>query len=205
MSFVFVSGDLALDLAGTLKWRRSDPEELLATPADLARWAVEAGVLSDEPPVDAAGLRRTRALREVVYRLVRHGMDGRPWPEDDLRELNRAAAGPTPRMALTPSGLSRTGDIAAVAAEVARAAIALLAGLDRLRVRECGHPDCTRVSSTGPGPATGSGAAWRNAATASRRPTTAPGRPDPSALDLRPPAERAQRDQVRGPAHGAVR
>ncbi|WP_327103791.1 CGNR zinc finger domain-containing protein [Nonomuraea glycinis] len=145
MGFVFVSGDLALDLAGTLKWRRSDPEELLVTPADLARWTVEAGVLSDEPPVDAAGLRRTRALREVVYRLVRHGMDGLPWPEDDLRELNRAAAGPTPRMALTTSGLSRTGDIAAVAAEVARAAIALLAGLDRLRVRECGHPDCTRV------------------------------------------------------------
>jgi predicted RNA-binding Zn ribbon-like protein len=145
MGFVFVSGDLALDLAGTLKWRRSVPEELLATPADLARWAVEAGVLSDEPPVDAAGLRRMRALREVVYRLVRHGMDGRPWPEDDLHELNRAAGGPTPRMALTPSGMIRVGDIAAAAAEVARAAIALLAGLDRLSIRECGHPDCTRI------------------------------------------------------------
>jgi predicted RNA-binding Zn ribbon-like protein len=145
MGFVFVSGDLALDLAGTLKWRRSDPEELLATPADLARWAVEAGVLSDEPPVDAAGLRRMRALREVVYRLVLTGMDGRPWPEDDLHELNRAAEGPTPRTALTPSGMIRVGDIAAAAAEVARAAIALLAGLDRLSIRECGHPDCTRI------------------------------------------------------------
>ncbi|MGN9780682.1 CGNR zinc finger domain-containing protein [Nonomuraea sp. ZG12] len=145
MGFVFVSGDLALDLAGTLKWRRSDPEELLATPADLARWTVEAGVLSEEPPVDAAGLRRTVALREVVYRLARHAMDGRPWPEDDLHELNRAAEGPAPRTTLTPSGMIRAGDVTAVAAEVARAAIALLAGLDRSRIRECGHPDCTRI------------------------------------------------------------
>jgi predicted RNA-binding Zn ribbon-like protein len=39
----------------------------------------------------------------------------------------------------------RVGDIAAAAAEVARAAIALLAGLDRLSIRECGRPDCTRI------------------------------------------------------------
>ncbi|GAB2965838.1 hypothetical protein LWP59_22755 [Amycolatopsis acidiphila] len=37
LSFVFVSGNLALDLAGTLKWRRDEPEELLTAPADAAR------------------------------------------------------------------------------------------------------------------------------------------------------------------------
>ncbi|GAA2868827.1 CGNR zinc finger domain-containing protein [Streptosporangium fragile] len=145
MSFVFVSGDLALDFAGTLKWRRSDPEELLATPGDLARWAVEAGVMTEEPPVDAAGLRRLRTLREAVYRLVFHGMERRPWPDDDLRVVNKEAGGMPPRMILTPAGVVRVGDAGAVASEVARSAVDLLGGLGELRIRECSRPECTRI------------------------------------------------------------
>ncbi|MET7462910.1 ABATE domain-containing protein [Nonomuraea sp. NPDC005501] len=145
MSFVFVSGDLALDLAGTLKWRRSEPEELLRTPADLARWAVEAGVLTEEPALDVADLRRLRALREAVYRLATHGMQGLPWPGDDLRLVNEEAGGTPARMSLTPSGVARTGDAGAVAADVARSAVRLLGGIDALRVRECGREACTRV------------------------------------------------------------
>ena len=38
MGFAFVSGSAALDLVGTVTWRRADPTELLTGPADLARW-----------------------------------------------------------------------------------------------------------------------------------------------------------------------
>ncbi|MEV5149880.1 hypothetical protein AB0L14_37375 [Streptomyces sp. NPDC052727] len=37
--FVFVSGRLSLDLAGTLLWRRSRRIELLCCPDDLRRWS----------------------------------------------------------------------------------------------------------------------------------------------------------------------
>ncbi|MFI7610637.1 CGNR zinc finger domain-containing protein [Nonomuraea terrae] len=148
MSFVFVSGNLALDFAGTLKWRRGEPEELLVTPADLGRWAVEAGVTTQRPSVGAGDLRRLRALREAVYRLVSSAMDGRPWPDDDLRLVNAEAEGAPPLMRLTPAGLVRSGDAGALAAAVARSAAELLGEIGEIggsRVRECGREECTRV------------------------------------------------------------
>ncbi|MFB9475959.1 CGNR zinc finger domain-containing protein [Nonomuraea salmonea] len=145
MGFVFVSGNLALDFAGTLKWRRSDQDELLATPADLSRWAVEAGVTTEPPPVGDADLRRLRTLREAIYRLVIEGMNDRPWPEDDLHVVNKEAAGAPPGLRLTPAGLVRTGDPTALAAAVSRSAAELLAEQGRLRVKECAFDDCTRL------------------------------------------------------------
>ncbi|WP_051799819.1 CGNR zinc finger domain-containing protein [Catenuloplanes japonicus] len=76
MEFVFVGGNLALDLLGTLKWRRSTPEEFLRAPADVARWAVEAGIVSAPPSLTAADLAALRALRECVYRLVAAALPG---------------------------------------------------------------------------------------------------------------------------------
>jgi predicted RNA-binding Zn ribbon-like protein len=145
VTFVFVSGNLALDFAGTLKWRRSEPEELLVAPRDLARWAVEAGVTTEEPAVDAAGLRRLLGLREAVYRLVTGGMEGRHWPEEDLRVVNEEASGATPRVRLTPAGVVRAGEVGAVAASVARSAAELLGELGEVRVRECAREECTRI------------------------------------------------------------
>ncbi|MER7505504.1 CGNR zinc finger domain-containing protein [Nonomuraea pusilla] len=145
MSFVFVSGNLALDFAGTLKWRRSHPEELLATPADLGRWAMEAGLTSEPPAVGAEGLRRLRALREAVYRLVRRAMEGGSWAEDDLRLVNEEAAHPPPRLTLTSGGLVRSGDAGAIASGVARSAAELLGEFAGLRVRECALEECTRI------------------------------------------------------------
>jgi len=145
MSSVFVSGNLALDFLGTLKWRRSDPEELLAAPGDLARWALEAGILTEEPPVDAAGLRRLRTLREAVYRLVVHSMDGLPWPGDDLRVVNKETGAAPARMSLTPTCVMRLGDAGAIASDVARSAVDLLGGIGTVSVRECLRPECTRI------------------------------------------------------------
>ncbi|WP_206060976.1 CGNR zinc finger domain-containing protein [Nonomuraea basaltis] len=145
MSFVFVSGNLALDFAGTLKWRRSEPEELLGMPGDLARWAVEAGILTEEPALDAADLRRLRTLREAIYRLVIHSMRGRPWPVDDLALVNEETNGTPARMSLTPSGVVRAGDAGAIASGVARSAAGLLGEIDGLRIRECAGAECTRI------------------------------------------------------------
>ena len=142
MTFVFVSGDLTLDFAGTLKWRRSAPEELLATPADAARWAVEAGLLTSALAVSAADLAELVALRESVYRLA---TAGQAWPPRDLRALNAAAAAAPPRVTLTTTGIRRAGDAAAIGAAVAVAAVELLGGPDLSRVRECALPECTRL------------------------------------------------------------
>lgn len=148
MTFVFVSGDLALDFAGTLKWRRSTPEELLATPADAARWALEAGLLTSVPELSTADLRDLVALREVVYGLATAALAGRPWPARDLRALNAAAAGAPPRVSLTAAGIRRAGDPAAIGAAVAVAAVELLGtvgGPGATAVRECALPECTRL------------------------------------------------------------
>ncbi|MBB2745900.1 UNVERIFIED_ORG: putative RNA-binding Zn ribbon-like protein [Microbispora rosea subsp. rosea] len=157
MDFVFVGGNLALDFAGTLKWRRTRAEELLRTPGDLARWSVEAGVLTGEPPLDGEDLRTLLGLREAVYRLVAAALDGRPWPGEDLGVLNRAASAAPPRLTLGPGGLARDGGAAEIGAEVARSAATLLArmpagvsagmssGLSSVRVRECARTECTRL------------------------------------------------------------
>ncbi|MEU6425519.1 ABATE domain-containing protein [Microbispora sp. NPDC046973] len=157
MDFVFVGGNLALDFAGTLKWRRTRPEELLRTPGDLARWSVEAGVLTGEPSLGAEDLRTLLGLREAVYRLVAAALDGRPWPGEDLGVLNRAASAVPPRLTLGPGGLAREGGAAEIGAEVARSAATLLAQMSAgvssagspvrvpVRVRECARTECTRL------------------------------------------------------------
>ncbi|MFI5845646.1 CGNR zinc finger domain-containing protein [Catenuloplanes sp. NPDC051500] len=148
MEFVFVGGNLALDLLGTLKWRRSTPEEFLCTPADAARWAVEAGVVTVPPRLTTADLDALTALRESVYRLISAGLSGEPARDGDLAAVNAAATGPRIATVLTGTGTARTGTGAAIAAEVAAAAIALLGDVHagrETRLRECERPACTRV------------------------------------------------------------
>ncbi|MDG6101558.1 ABATE domain-containing protein [Dactylosporangium aurantiacum] len=143
MTFVFVSGDLALDFAGTRKWRRSAPEELLVTPADAARWAVEAGVLSAAPPVSTVDFEALVSLREQVYRLAAATAEGRSWPARDLRALNAAAAGPLPVRSLTGGGVRRTGGATELGTAVAVAAVELLGTASV--IRECAFDECTRL------------------------------------------------------------
>ncbi|MEV4134847.1 CGNR zinc finger domain-containing protein [Dactylosporangium sp. NPDC049742] len=150
MTFVFVSGDLALDFAGTLKWRRSAaPEELLTGPAEAARWAVAAGVLSTAPRLSTVEFTGLLELREAVYRLAVAGLAGQPWPPADLRALNAAAVAPAPRVTLTAGGVRRAGPPSAagasIGAAVAVAAVELLGSLGSLTVRECALDECTRL------------------------------------------------------------
>ncbi|WP_433062235.1 CGNR zinc finger domain-containing protein [Dactylosporangium sp. CS-033363] len=142
MTFVFVSGDLALDFAATLKWRRRPaPDELLAAGADAGRWAVEAGVLTRAPRIGANEHRELLELRESVYRLLHPSISAQR--ASDVRTVNRAAARPGPRLALTADGVRRTGDAGAVGAAIAGAALALLES--RPPIRECAGEECTRL------------------------------------------------------------
>lgn len=139
-----MSGSAALDLAGTLKWRRSDPEELLAGPADLARWLDESASLPGDVAVDAASFRTAVALREAIYRLAVDRLHERAFDPPSLELVNRTARGPALTVRLTDAGARTSGDIGAVLATLARDAVAVLA--DRgTPVKECGRPACTRL------------------------------------------------------------
>jgi predicted RNA-binding Zn ribbon-like protein len=146
VTFVFVSGDLALDFLGTRKWRRDDwPEEMLATPDDLARWAVEAAVLTERPVIDEAELAGLRDLREAIYRLVTASLHGGPWPAADRTLLNSHAQGRPPELLLTADHLVRKGNAESIGWAAARAAADLLSQSSELNLRECDRTDCTRI------------------------------------------------------------
>ena len=147
--FVFVSGRLCLDLAGTKLWRRSLGTELLGSPDDLRRWIGLAGLMDDPGAVDSRGLERVRGLREAVYTLVGHwplGDDPNTAVRDALAEVNEAARLPLPRHQLDASGgLTRTGGVDEVLGAVGCDAVDLLSSPRFRRMRECGNPDCTRL------------------------------------------------------------
>ena len=168
MPFTFVSGNLALDFAGTLRYRETGPEELLSSPARLGEWSVAAGLVDSPPQIGEAALARALAVREAVYRLARGAVAGaarRPQdvdlvnagrrPEEvdlvnagrpqDVDLVNAAAATPPVTAVLTPGGLRRSGTADQIIATVARSAVALLGGPDAGRIRECEDGHCSRL------------------------------------------------------------
>ena len=145
VDFALVSGNPALDLAGTLQWRRSDPVELLVDPAALGSWLVQAGLVPGEVQVGPADLSRALELREALYRLVCDRLADREYDEAALAVVNRVAAGPAVEIALTSTGLRRRGGVDAALGEVARSLIVLLGAADAPPVKECGRSACTRL------------------------------------------------------------
>ncbi|MFI7154789.1 CGNR zinc finger domain-containing protein [Nonomuraea sp. NPDC050022] len=163
-SFTFISGNLGLDLAGTLQHRRADRRDLLREPADLARWTVEAGILDVPPVVGAADLAAGKTLREAIYRLAlyrlaagdamdrlggavdRPAVDGAGVAADDRLLVNRVATGPQASVLLNDAGrVERSGDLDAALSTVAREAVQLLGGPRAVQIKECGGEVCTRL------------------------------------------------------------
>lgn len=145
MDFTFVSGNLGLDLAGTIGHRRSERIDLLATPADLARWTVAAGLVDAPPAASDDDLHLAVALREAIYRLASAAGAGAPYEAADRDVLNRAARHPPASVALTGHGLERAGDLRAALSSTARAAAELLGGPEAALIRECEAAPCTRL------------------------------------------------------------
>jgi predicted RNA-binding Zn ribbon-like protein len=146
MEFTFVGGHPGLDLLATQRYRnRQNPEELLSAPEDLARWCVEAGLLTESPDVTAAELGEVLSFREVGYRLTRAASQNHGFPSADREVLNRYAAGEPIRVALGPRGrmLSR-GTTQQVLATIARQFVPLLAESSTASLRQCDGSECTR-------------------------------------------------------------
>ncbi|MBB6379474.1 putative RNA-binding Zn ribbon-like protein [Pseudonocardia eucalypti] len=147
MRYELGSGNVALDLAGTVSHRHAeDRHDRLPDPAALAAWTVRTGLVDQAPPADAAGLAATTELREAVYRLARATLEGRTGETGDRELVNRVAALPPVRIRLLGGGgLAREGDLTAVRATVAIAAIELLGGPDVARLKACGAHPCSRL------------------------------------------------------------
>jgi predicted RNA-binding Zn ribbon-like protein len=146
LAFVFRSGRLCLALCATVgeRWQRSF--ERLRTPADLARWYVEAGVLEQAVPVSPSGLANARRLREAVYRIAKDLIAGRQPSAADEKIVNAAAAMPSPvpqmRRAAGWLLLPARGGNAAALSTVARDAVELFTTPLHQRIRECAAGDC---------------------------------------------------------------
>jgi predicted RNA-binding Zn ribbon-like protein len=140
----FVTGNLALDYVATVAERGTTHVEHLVAPEDLAEWIEQAGIVDDPVAVTSAGLERAKAVREALFALVEATIDGEPVPREALRAVNEAAAAPPPRPALRDAALRREGDLDAVLSALARAALELLGGPERARVKWCAGEDCTR-------------------------------------------------------------
>ena len=146
LGFHFLAGRISLDLVATIgeRWRRGF--ERLRTPRDLARWALESGLVEAPPRASAADLERARHLRGAIARLVMAWGSGEPLDPDDVAVVNAAAAAPdlAPQLAadgsVAPAG---PGTIRAVLSAVARDAVDLLATGDPTRLRECAADDCS--------------------------------------------------------------
>ncbi|MFD6155311.1 CGNR zinc finger domain-containing protein [Nocardia sp. NPDC060256] len=142
--FTFVSGNLALDFAGTVKARTGSFDDALDAPAALADWLVAAELLDRAPDCDAATLDRAVRLREAAYRMAVAVSLGEPLAEADRRIVNDCATGELPAISLRPDGtVTRTGTPAAALTAIARSAVELLGG--SATIKECGRPECTRL------------------------------------------------------------
>jgi predicted RNA-binding Zn ribbon-like protein len=140
----FVTGNLALDYVATVAERGTTHLESLNAPEDLAGWIAQAGIVDGPVRVTPAGFERAKAVREALFALVAAAIDGRPAPPGALRAVNEAAAVPPPRPALADGALWHEGDLDAVLSALARAALELLGGPERARLKWCAGERCTR-------------------------------------------------------------
>lgn len=146
LSFRFISGHRALDLAATYGDRYRGGVERLREPADLDRWLGAAGIAA-RTSASTQDLDQARQLREVIYRLARAALRGAAADNGDLEAINVWARKPR----LTPQldrrlhrDWASSEPIAGALAMIACEAIELLSGPERQLIRECAAaPDCS--------------------------------------------------------------
>lgn len=139
-----MSGNPALDLAGTVGARRDEPLDALAAPADLERWVAACDELPDRVTADFATFESALSLREAIYRLALDRVRDRPFDSGSLEIVNDMAAGPVPAIKLSDAGLRMSGDLRAALSHIARRGIAVLADPSAC-LKECGRTGCTRL------------------------------------------------------------
>jgi predicted RNA-binding Zn ribbon-like protein len=146
LSFRFVSGHHALDLAATFGDRYRAGIERLRQPADLDRWLEAAGI-SASAAASPKDLDDARQLREVIYRLAQPALYNETVDIADLHALNAWAR--TPRLAPQLDKRLRrewvsSQPIRGALALIACEAVELLSGPERQLIRECAAaPACS--------------------------------------------------------------
>ncbi|MFJ9718688.1 CGNR zinc finger domain-containing protein [Streptomyces sp. NPDC101213] len=146
MTHAFPGGALALDFAGTLRYRhRPEPREDLSSPESLSAWFRESGITEHAIPCEAADLRTALALREALHRLIRARMAGTAYDRDALALVNAYARKPAPVPQLTATGCQVEARLEQAFAAVARDAVTVLGGPDAALLKECGNPECSQV------------------------------------------------------------
>jgi predicted RNA-binding Zn ribbon-like protein len=137
-----LTGDLAVDLANTLRPGRGGRlADLLAGPDGLAGWLRGTGGSGD------TGRPELLALRDHVRTLLAAAVEGRPLPPAAVAAVNRAAAAAPAVVQLEAGELvirANASPADAFLAEIAAAAISLVGGPGRDRLRRCAAPGCGR-------------------------------------------------------------
>ena len=150
----FDAGRPCLDLAATLGYRTGpEPVERLTGPERLRQWLVAVDFVPPEQVdgVDDLWLEAFLEVREVVHRVVRSVLHGRPLDDADVRVLNllAVAAPPAPQVVLIRGGLrwvlAAPVTLEAALSLVARDTVDLLTRTDRSLLRECEGPTCGLV------------------------------------------------------------
>lgn len=159
--FELAGGNLCLDFVNTLDDRPSDhPKELLATYADLARFAEDAGALTsqqgdhlmEKSPLTPEAAQRALAaaieLREALYEVLTAVMKKHPVPASALVRLNGFLQTAAQHAQLVPVKgrfvwrFDLPNDLYAPLWPIARAAAELLASDQLEYVRACASETC---------------------------------------------------------------
>lgn len=147
--FELLGEPLAIDLANTVKLAVNPAKELLVDEdAHAAFWSLEAERL----PVHAAppSPATTLALRAAVRDVLEAARTASPPDPEQLRVVNETAALATMTLQLDPDGTAVEHWTAATPrdatlAAVARSAIAVAAGPQSDRLRQCAAPTCSML------------------------------------------------------------
>lgn len=145
MKHVFICGNPALDLACTLRARRTARFETLDTPDRLDAWYLESGITDSVSPCAETDLAQAVAVREAVYVLVTNKLAGDPYDSEALALVNETARTPSATPQLTVTGRWVEATPAQALSSVARHAIELLSGPDVPLMKECADPECTKI------------------------------------------------------------
>jgi len=152
-SFPLHHGRIALSFAGTVGDRGSDRTERIQTPALLADWLAQAGLLSRAPQPSAALYRRALELREAIARTFQKVVAGLRPARDDVALINAVARRWAPRPALDAATLAlatdRPASVQAALGRIASDAIASLSDPEeRSRLRTCRAGTCGAIFLT---------------------------------------------------------
>lgn len=147
LAFRWRGGTPVLNFTATIGERWRGGFERLLTPADLARWMVDAGLVMRRMVSTDAQLTAARELRESMYAVATAVRTSGDAAKADLECVNRWARRPAggPELGVGPSGLCiqrRIEDVDEVLGWLAREGVELLGGPLALRVRECAGSEC---------------------------------------------------------------